>query len=353
MYGQNSNGITTYCGLTLCPRGNHMYSILDDIKNNSLKKVYLLFGEEQYLVRVYLEKLVKACMGKDLKSLEGDMNFVRFSGTATDVKEVEENANTMPFFAEKRMIVAQGTGWFHKSSDEVASFIASIPETACVVFAENDVDKRSNTYKAVEKYGHAANFEELKEEDVKKWICREVDRNRKKITNGAVDALIAAAGCDLAALSTELEKCFSYCLDKDAIERADVESLVHVQAQDRVFEMIEFVGLKKQKEALKCYYDLLELRVPPMKILANMQRQFRLLIAVKDLKGRGLDKNRIAEELAMKPFIVQKYMNQAGHFSMSDLKKALQEAADYDMAFKNGGISDRMAVELLLIQYSA
>ena len=330
-----------------------MYSIIDDIKNNSLKKVYLLYGEEQNLVSVYTEKLVKSCMGKNMKSLEGDMNFMRFSRASTTVKEVEDNASTMPFFAEKRMIVAQGTGWFHKSNDEAAAFLAAIPETVCIVFAEDDVDKRSNTYKAVEKYGHAANFEELKEEDVKKWICREVDRNGKKITTGAVDALIAAAGCDLAALSSELEKCFSYCLEKEAIERADVNALVHAHAQDRVFDMIQFMATKKQQEALKCYYELLELRESPIKILALMERQFRILIAVKDLKSRGLDKNSIADRLSMKPFAVQKSMEQAGHFSMKDLKAALKEMADYDYAFKNGGINDRMAVELILITYSA
>ena len=110
-----------------------MYSIIEDIKSGSLKKVYLLYGTEQFLVHTYRDKLVKACTGKDISELDGDMNFARFAGVGTDIKAVSESAQTMPFFADRRVIVLDGTEWFKKSNDEVVKFLTEIPETGCVI----------------------------------------------------------------------------------------------------------------------------------------------------------------------------------------------------------------------------
>jgi DNA polymerase-3 subunit delta len=138
-------------------------------------------------------------------------------------------------------------------------------------------------------------------------------------------------------------------MEKEAIERSDVEELAHVRATDRIFDMIEYMATKRKDDALKLYYDLLELKESPLRILNMLERQFRLLIAVKDLKSRGLNKNQIADKLQIKPFVADKCIGQAGHFSMGELKKALKDAAEFENAAKSGGILDRMAVEMLLI----
>ena len=54
----------------------------------------------------------------------------------------------------------------------------------------------------------------------------------------------------------------------------------------------------------------------------------------------------------MKPFIVDKYMTQAGKFSMGTLKRAIEDCANFDEAYKSGKMNDRMCVELLLVKYS-
>ena len=329
-----------------------MYVIKDDIKNKSLKKVYLLYGDEPYLVIYFRDLLVEAVLGKKPTDLSGDMNFSRFIGTAVDVKKMESSVGTMPFFAEKRVILAEGTGWFSKTNEEAAAMIKSIPDSSLVIFVEKEVDKRTATYKAVEKCGHVAFFAEQQLEEIQKWIVAKVNAHHQKITNGAVDALIKCAGLNMTAISTELEKVYAFCAEKEFIGREDVEALCHVKAEDRVFDMIQYMATKKREEALKLYYDLLELRESPTGILSLIERQFRILIAVKPLAAKGMNKKAIADELDLKPFVVDKAMYQARFFSQEDLIEALKDTAEYDRQSKFGEISDRMAVELLLINYS-
>ena len=54
------------------------------------------------------------------------------------------------FFAERRLIVFEDTGFFKNAGAELAEYIPDMPETTYFIFIENEVDKRSRLYKAVE-----------------------------------------------------------------------------------------------------------------------------------------------------------------------------------------------------------
>ena len=326
-----------------------MYTIKDDIENGKIRPVYLLFGEERFLVNLYRDNLVNAVMKKKVSELEGDMNFSHFTGTGTDIKDVEESVRTMPFFAERRLVLVEGSDWFKKSPDGIGDLISQVPDSTCLIFTELNVDKKTSGFHAVQKKGYAADFVTQNEDTVKKWILRSVDENNKLITNGAVKTLMQSVGTDLASLSTELEKLYSYCLEKDAITKEDVEALVHVKATDHVFDMIDNMAKKKPMEALKLYDDLLELRTPPIKILSLMERQFRILIAVKDLRPKGMSIRDMAERLGLNNYAVEKSISQSNQFTMEELKLLLKRTAEYDRQVKLSSLSDRMAVELVLV----
>ena len=52
-----------------------MKTIDNDIKAGEFKKVYLLYGEERYLIRQYRDKLIKAMVKEN-----DTMNFSSFEG---------------------------------------------------------------------------------------------------------------------------------------------------------------------------------------------------------------------------------------------------------------------------------
>lgn len=69
-----------------------MKRLNEDLKNHAFKQIYLLYGEEAYLKKQYKNRL------KDAMAAEGDsMNYTYFEGKDTNVKEVIDLAETMPF----------------------------------------------------------------------------------------------------------------------------------------------------------------------------------------------------------------------------------------------------------------
>ena len=125
-----------------------MKMLAEDIKNGSFKTSYLLYGEEAYLRSQYKNKLKEALVNPD-----DTMNFSRFEGKGTDPAEIISLADTLPFFADRRLILIEDSGFFKNKCDELADYIPKLPDTTCLLFVETEVDKRSRLYKAVQKYG--------------------------------------------------------------------------------------------------------------------------------------------------------------------------------------------------------
>ena len=130
-----------------------MKTIDNDIKTGQFKQIYLLYGEEQYLIRQYRDKLKHALAADD-----DTMNFSAFSGSDINQKEIIDLAETLPFFADRRLILIEDSGLFKKSAEELADYMSSIPETTYFVFAEKEIDKKTKMYKQVKKNGSIVEF---------------------------------------------------------------------------------------------------------------------------------------------------------------------------------------------------
>ena len=324
-----------------------MKSIDNDIKLGQLKKAYLLYGQERYLIRQYRDKLKKAIVDP-----EDTMNFTAFEGDDINIKEIIDLAETMPFFAERRLILMEDSKLFKKGGDELGEYLAEIPEATYFVFVEEEVDKRSRLYKAVSKVGSAVEFGTQTDDILMRWIGGRIGKEGKNITREAYQRFIAKTGTDMENIEKELEKLICYCLDKDVIEPEDVEAITTEQISNKVFEMVDAIAGHKQKQAMDLYYDLLALKEAPMRILFLITRQFQILLTVKVMSNQGFGNKDIAAKAGCPEWAVRKYQSQAKAFSLEQIKKALVDGVSYEEAVKTGRMNDRMAVELFIVEYS-
>ena len=324
-----------------------MKTIDEDIKNGQFKTVYLLYGEEAYLKKQYKDKLVKALVA------EGDnMNFSAYEGKGINPKEIIDLAETMPFFADRRVILIENSGFAKGSCEELAEYMAESAESTCFIFVEEEVDKRSKLFKAITKAGKAVEFGEQNEELLIRWIVGRLKRENKNITREVLQLFMSKTGNDMGNIDRELEKLVCYTMGRDVIAAEDVEAITTEQITNKIFEMVNAIAEHEQKKALDLYYDLLTLKEPPMRILFLITRQFQNLMNVKDMSGRGFDQGAIASKVGIPPFAVRKNQAQAKGFSMAQLKQAILDGVELEEAVKTGRMDDQMAVELFIVKYS-
>ena len=325
-----------------------MKTIDADIKSGAFAPVYLLYGEEAYLKKQYKEKLKKALIPES-----DTMNLSVFEGKDIRPGEIIDLAETMPFFAERRLILLENSGVFKSACDDLAEYMKTIAPTACFVFVEEEVDKRSRMFKNVKAVGRAVEFTRQNEQILTQWILGRLGRENKKITQAVMQQLLNTVGTDMEYIDKELEKLLCYCMDKEVIQAEDVDAVCVQQATSKVFDMVNAIADKNQKRALDLYYDLLALKEPPMRILFLVARQFQILLQIKELGGKGHDNKFIAAKAGVPEFAVRRNQGQARSFTREQLLQAVADCVETEEAVKTGNLNDRMGVELLIVRYSA
>lgn len=327
-----------------------MKRIVQDIKNGTFSNSYLLYGEEAYLRKQYRDNLKRALVPDD-----DAMNCNVFSGKEINVNEIVDLAGTMPFFAERRVIIVENSGLFKTgSNDRLLELLKNMPQTSYLIFVEEEVDKRGKLYKAVTANGYAALCEMQDDATLKKWIMGLLKKENKMITADALNLLLDKTGTNMENIKREVEKLVCYKYFDEGITAEDVEELCTVQIQNRIFDMVEAVAVKNQKTALALYYDLLALKEAPMKILALIARQFHMLFQVKEMKQKGYPESEIAKQTGLNPYYLKKkYIPQAAQFPLSKLEEALRACVDAEEGVKTGKMPDMLSVELIIVGLSA
>lgn len=281
------------------------------------------------------------------------MNFSLFQGKKTEPKAVIDLAETMPFFAERRVIFLEDTGFFKNQCQDLPEYMASLPEYLCMVFVESEVDKRSRMYKAVKKYGRAVEFVRQDSSTLMRWVLGILKREGKKITQRDMELFLERTGTDMGNIENELEKLLSYTMGREVITASDIKEVCTMQITNHIFDMLRAVTEKKQKKALDLYYDLLALKEPPMRILFLLARQFNLILQVKELSGEGYDQSATAKRTGLQPFVVRNYMAYARKYGTQELRDMVQECVELETKVKTGQMTDALSVELLLVKFSS
>lgn len=324
-----------------------MKKLSEEIRTGQLKQAYLLCGEEAYLRRQYRDRIKKALLG------EGDlMNLHLFEGKGIDPGEVIDLAQTMPFLAERRVIVIENSGFMKRGGEALAAYLADPAPTAFFVFAETEVDKRSRLYKAVTSIGRVIECRTPDEAVLKRWVVELLTKEGLRITQRDLDFFLEKTGTDMENIRGEVEKLICYCMGRDVVTSQDIGEICVRQIGSRIFDMVDAVADKKQRLAMELYYDLLTLKEPPMRILFLIARQFNLLLQVKELKNKGYDARGIGPKVGLADFIARKYVAQAQKFKESELKQAVRDCVETEEAVKTGKMNDILSVELLIVKHS-
>ncbi|MEE8885663.1 MAG: DNA polymerase III subunit delta [Eubacteriales bacterium] len=328
-----------------------------DIKNKSFHQVYLLFGSESYMRIGYTHALVKALVPD-----EDTMNFNKYEGEDVQEKDVISQAETMPFFADRRVILLEDTGFFAKSANDLADYVKKIPDYLVMIFSERKVDKRSRLYKAVSSAGIAEEYGEQSEDVLIRFIMNKIAKDKKKIKRSTMTRLLQLTSTDMTNINNETDKLLAYVMspdrptagrDPDEITPADLDAILTPELTDRIFDMVRAVASHEQKKALNLYYDLLALKEAPMKILSLLSREYMQMYHVKELSAAGKAPWEIAGKVGMPQFAVRRSLEISRQYGRGELRAILEDFAATEEDVKTGRLGDRLAVEMLIIRYSS
>lgn len=334
--------------------------IMLQIKKGQIQPIYLLHGEETFLIR----QIENAVVNTVLLPEERDMNLVILNNDPAP-KDMANLIETVPFMGGKNVIVVRGTALFKarkgsneegeplvESDEQLLNIFSSMPEYSCIIFSTTEkVDKRRKIFKAAEKNGAVVEVAPLKPNDIRGWLSTKLSEINKKMSPDALEHLMGAVSVmpqiSLGFLDNELEKLALY--SKGAvITLRDLSEVLSSIPEISVFAMIDALSQKQAAKALSLLNGQLATGDHPLRILALLARQVRLLWQAKELGAQGYDGRNAASALGVPPFVGEKMLRQSKNFSINTLKQGLLALAAADYEFK-AGKADSVILEKLII----
>jgi len=333
------------------------YDILEkQLNNGDLKSIYLLYGNEKYLLETALKKIKKR-FGETIQGI----NFVIIDDT--NINDLIFNIEVPAFGYDKKLIFVRNSGLFKKDGrkkdltpiqkniiDYITQNIKLIEDMNIIIFIEDEIDK-NDVFDIINKNGTVCQINELKPTELVSELKKICLLYKVLVDDSTLNYLIEISGTNLQVLINEIRKLIEYAGNGGRINKEDIDNLAIKQIESVIFELTDNLGNKKIDKALDVLDNLIYQKEPIQKILITLYNHFKKLylcnLAIK------LNKD-IALSLNLKPnqtFLVTKYKKQLSYFDSNTLNNILYELIDIDYKSKNGLVDIDIALRSVLCRY--
>ncbi|MBP3038931.1 DNA polymerase III subunit delta [Bacillaceae bacterium Marseille-Q3522] len=332
-----------------------MIDLWKQIKAKQFSPLYLLYGTESYLMNETKQLLIENVLTEE----EQEFNYAAYDLEETVIDTAIEDAETIPFIGEKRLIFLHNPSFLtaEKGKDRLEHdikkleryLLAPSPFTVLVFFAPYEkLDERKKLTKQLKKSAAVLEAKKLTETELISWIRESAGAHQVSIDDDAAEKLLLLTENNLFLLASEMAKLALYCREEKKINLESVEKLVSRTLQQNIFTLVDKVVQRKIDEAFRIYYDLRKQNEEPIKILALLTSQFRVIYQVKELAGRGYGQKQIAAIIKIHPFRVKLASAQSRYFSEKELAGIIARLAEADYQMKTGGMDKDLLIELFL-----
>ncbi len=316
-----------------------------NVEENSIRPVYLLFGEEQYLA----DELIKRLREKFLEKPEAELNyFVRYASD-NRVDDVLSLTSGMGLFAEKKFILLKEADQLkQKDIERLTPYLEHPAKDICLLMQASISSLYKTRLKKIEDLVEAVNLMPLRAEDLKKFIIREFEKYSRRIEPAAIDVLIFMVGNQLTDLTSQIYNISHYYGNGTPVSAEEVEEIAGIYATQDVFELSRLIGNRDRQKAFWVMNKLLESGVSPQQILFQLIRHFTILFRMHGFMRIGISRSdRLARELNIYPKYLEEYREQISLWKFSRLKNIFQNLLEADRELKNSALEPQIVLDML------
>lgn len=332
------------------------YDKLEKSISTKLEPMYLLYGEEKYLIETIVKKIKKS-FGELLLGI----NYVMLDETSID--NLIQNIEMPAFGYDKKLIIVKNSGLFKKDGrrktltplqERIIEYIKNnyeiIEDSNIIIFIEENVDK-NQVYEIIEKKALVCNIEFLKPIQLVAKLKKICLMYKVNVDDSTLNYLIEVAGIDLQNLMNEIRKLIEYAGEGNTITKSAVNELAIKQIESVIFDLTDNLGNKKIEKALEVLDNLVYQKEPLQRILITLYTHFKRLYLCALAVKNNVD---VISALNLKPnqsFLVNKYKKQTSYFNIDQLRALLDELINLDYDSKIGNIDIDIGLRSILCSY--
>jgi DNA polymerase-3 subunit delta len=318
--------------------------------------IYVCFGSEKYLQQEFISHLIDKLLLPEQKAFA----VSQFDLAETSLDIVLDDAQTLPFLVDKKVIIAKNALFFTGAKestkvehrvDRLAEYMKSPVDYAVIIFVvdADKLDERKKIVKSLKDNNGTIAFLPLSMDELIRWVTRKAEKRGVAFADGAIERFILYTGAQLQSLAVELEKLALYVGKDGCITDDLIGELVVPSTEQNVFILVDEIVRLHLDKALTILHELLKQREEPIKILLLIARQFRIILQIKELERQGYSQQQIAGQIGTHPYAVKIAAEQGRSYSLTKLSSLISQLGDLDYRMKSGKIDKALGLELLIL----
>lgn len=312
-----------------------------------VRAVYLFQGPEWFLKEEALDYVKRTLVRPDT----ADFNYSKFSAQEIQIGEILDQVQTMPFLSNRRLVVLTDVHELTSQDQKsLMNYLSDPNQSTCLVMTAEKLDNRTKFAQLLKKQAQIVQFWKLFDRDIPRWIVNRARGSEYTISLQAATYLMELVGNDLRQLDNELKKIMAYVQGQE-ISIDIVQQVVGDIRERDIFELVDEVGRGDVIEALRILNQLLIEGEQPLKILAMVTRQFRLLWKAKVtlLEQKSMTARQLGAQIGVPPRGAEQLQRQVKRFSQVKLKLGMKRLNEIDKALKSSAGSPKILLEDVVI----
>ncbi|WP_087971731.1 DNA polymerase III subunit delta [Oceanobacillus rekensis] len=327
--------------------------VLKNIKKNQIDPVYLTYGSESFLLQNIRKELIERVISGD------EDNLSVYDLEETPIQEVVADAETYPFFGDRKLIIASNPSFLKAKPDklpfehDIASLERYLDAPAeysilLLIAAYEKIDERKKISKLLKKNAIIAVCNTVKEQDLKRWIDTMARQLRISVDHEVYEILEVELSSNLHLLENELTKLALYVGENGVITKGIAESLISHTSDSSSLKLVDAVIERDLRKAISIYKDLEKMKEEPIAMIGLLAFQFRNLLRVKLLKEKGYSQFQMQKSIGGHPYVIKIALSREKKFTVRKLEDIISRLTDADSVMKQGRMEKGLAFELLL-----
>lgn len=328
------------------------------LEENKLGPVYLFTGFEEYLIIDIVERLRKKYIDDSLEAL----NYVNISGNNRGFDSVLNACETLPFMAEKKLVLVRDIVELLESDEgdvdgKLSSYVEELDDYVILILIDksNRIRKSTKIYKELKKNDRIVEFNKLRGRDLNLWIEYKLRENKKNISNANISYFIQKSTYSeygslktLYDLENEILKLANYA-SEDLVSREDIDQVLTKTLDTNIFNLLGSINRKDSDSALKIFNEMYISNEPIGRIFFMIIRQLRLMLGYKLYREKGYTEKEIGDKLQIKSYECSKIGSQSRSYTIDQLENSLEYVLGMDIKQKTSSYDEKLGLEILII----
>lgn len=293
-----------------------------------MPNLYFFTGDNSYLLMQEIRRWKEGFAEK-----YGAENAETLHGKDQTMQSLLDAVSTMPFIAEKRLVLVDGIPKLAKGQVDVLK--ENIHPQTLVLIYQADADKRLTAFKELKDAAdEVKTFTPLKPLQLKGWIQTTLAARGKHITSYAIDVLLAICGDDQWTLESEMHKLASH--PEREITEEIVDDLAVPSGSQVIWQLSDLIAARKTQEAISFLSKRLDRGEEPYGLWIILLTLVRNVGALKIALDSGTPDRDAAQAVGIHPFAARNIIPFAKKLPSAQVKALVNFAADAEIALKTG-----------------